>query len=78
MKNDEFYKQLVAKMEEISLVPPQTIGPFTGVYKRIVPQFKVYPWRSALFLAFFAITLLYLLFGTRLLVSVASLLQYGF
>ena len=78
MKNDLFYKALVAKMEEISIVSPQTVGPFTGVYKRIVPQFKVSPWRSAFVLSFAATVVLYLLFGTRLLVRLASILQYGF
>lgn len=78
MKNDTFYRELVAKMEEISLVPPQSVGPFTGMYKRIVPQFKVYPWRSAVVLSFAATAVLYFLFGTKLLVRLASILQYGF
>lgn len=77
MKTDALYSELVLRMHQIAVVPPQTIGPFTVVYKRIVPHFKVAPWRGAVGIAIFASILLYVLFGPSI-VKIASLLQFGF
>lgn len=77
MKQDKTYQLLVAKMHDVSVLPPQTIGPFTGVYKRVVPFLKIYPWRSAVVISTFATILLYFILGSAL-VKLASMLQYGF
>ncbi|MBI3380208.1 hypothetical protein HY029_05635 [Candidatus Gottesmanbacteria bacterium] len=77
MKDGKTYQLMVAKMREVSLVPPQTIGPFTGVYKRIVPFFKFSPWRSAALISFFTTVILYFMLGSTL-VKIASILQFGF
>jgi len=77
MKTNSTYKLLVAKMHEVAVVPPQTVGPFTGVYKRLVPYFKFAPWRSAIFLSVLATIFLYFLLGSTL-VKIASILQFGF
>jgi hypothetical protein len=68
---------LVTKMQEVAVVPPQTVGPFTGIYKRIVPSLKVAPWRSVVLTSFLLTCCLYFLFGP-LLVRLASFLQFGF
>lgn len=77
MKTQNTYQLLVAKMHEVAIVPPQTVGPFTGVYKRIVPYLKFAPWRAAFFLSVLATAFLYLIFGSTL-VKIASILQFGF
>lgn len=74
---DKTYQLLVAKMKEISEVPPQEIGPFTPLYKRFVPYVKFNPWKSALALSIVLTLVLYLFFGIRW-IRLISLLQLGF
>lgn len=77
MKNDIFYQHLVDKMREVAALPPQEVGPFTYLYKSVVPRFKTKPWKSTTILAVVATSLLYVLLGTTL-VKLVSLLQFGF
>lgn len=77
MKEDKLYQLLVTKMREVSSLPPQQMGPFTTIYKRVVPHLKFYPWKSIIFISFFFTTLLYLVFGIKI-IKLASLLQFGF
>lgn len=76
-EKDKTYEILLSKMQEIALVPPQTVGPFTPIYKKIVPLFKFYPVRSISLVAFISAILLYLILGS-LSVRIASILQFGF
>ncbi len=77
MTSDKTYQLLVAKMHEVTIIPTQTVGPLTDVYKKIVPFFKIYPWKSTAVLALTVSVILYLLFGPAL-VKLASTLQFGF
>ncbi|MBI2617629.1 hypothetical protein HYW55_05850 [Candidatus Gottesmanbacteria bacterium] len=77
MKNDRVYELLVAKMQEMTVVPPQTLGPLTFAYKRIVPYLKFAPWRSTVTFSFLLSVFLYFLLGSTV-VKIASLLQFGF
>ncbi len=77
MKKDEFYQNLVAKMREVSQLPPQRIGPLTPFYKLVVPQFKYSPWKSGAAFSLLGTLFLYLIFGS-LVVKLASILQFGF
>lgn len=77
MNNDKLYRELVAKMQEMAIVPPQTIGPLTFAYKRLVPYLKYAPWRSTLSVSFLLSIFLYLFIGSTI-VKIASLLQIGF
>ena len=77
MRNKNTYQLLVAKMQEVAVVPPQTVGPFTFLYKKLASVFKFSPWRSAAFISFFTTILLYFLLGGTL-VKLASMLQFGF
>ena len=77
MKNDKLYDLLVAKMHEVMVVPPQTVGPLTPIYKKVVPQFKYFPFKALLPISLFAIFMAYLMFGTWL-VKLAELLQKSF
>lgn len=64
-------------MHEVAEVAPQTIGPFTHLYKRVVPFLKFSPWRSAILISMLTAALLYILLGSAL-VRIASTLQFGF
>lgn len=64
-------------MHEIAIVSPQTIGPFTHLYKKVVPFLKYSPWRSALLISILTSAVLYFLLGS-ILVKIASVLQFGF
>ena len=77
MKKDKLYSLLVAKMQEVTIVPPQTVGPLTPIYKKVAAQLKVYPWRWAFMISVSVTFLAYFLFG-GMLVKIASMLQYGF
>lgn len=77
MKDDLFYQNLITKMREVATLPPQEVGPFTSLYKRVVPNFKTQPWKTTTILSVFATFLFYILFGTTL-IKVVSLLQFGF
>jgi len=76
-KKDKIYQKLIAKMDEVSSLPTQEVGPFTPLYKMIVSQLKFYPWRVTTALSVIIAFLLYLIFG-HALVKLASLLQFGF
>ncbi|OGG03902.1 hypothetical protein A2W14_05535 [Candidatus Gottesmanbacteria bacterium RBG_16_37_8] len=77
MKNDYFYQRLVDKMQQMAVIPPQTVGPLTPLYKRLVPQFKFFPFKILIPASFVAIIFAYLIFGLKL-VKLASLLQLSF
>lgn len=77
MKNNRTYQLLVSKMLEVSSLPPQEVGRFTPVYKRFVPYLKFSPWKSVLCVSFAIATLLYLVFGIKV-IHLASILQFGF
>ncbi|KKS17809.1 MAG: hypothetical protein UU76_C0032G0009 [Parcubacteria group bacterium GW2011_GWC1_41_7] len=77
MKDDKIYKNLVAKMEEISSLFPQKIGFLTPHYKRLVPFLKYNPWIVFTFFAIAISLLFYFLFGSSI-VKFVSLFQYGF
>jgi hypothetical protein len=77
MRNDKLYNQLVAKMHQVAVVPPQTVGPLTPIYKKLAVRLKFTPWRYTVVLAFLFTLCLYLILG-QTLVKLASILQYGF
>lgn len=77
MYDEKMYRLLVARMQEMAVVPPQTVGPFTGLYKRIIPQLKWHPWRVVATLSLMLTVSLYVVFGIRV-VHLVSLLQFGF
>lgn len=76
-KDDIYYQKLVKKMTEVSVVSPQTVGPFTFIYKKMTPHLKIRPWKALSFTSIATAILLYLLLGT-FLVRLTSILQFGF
>jgi hypothetical protein len=71
------YRRFVKRWEEVVDIPPQTIGPFTPLYKAAVKRLKVMPWPLLVFSSVCIVILLYLLIGTAVTI-VVSLLQKGF
>jgi hypothetical protein len=74
---DKIYANFVKKWEEVTDLPPQTLGPFTSSYKDFVHGVKSMP--VPVYAAFGLMTALGLLyfFGARISFF-ASLLQRGF
>lgn len=77
MKSDALYQKFVQKWDEVTELPPQTVGPLTPVYKRTVPIFKVAPWRLFVPLAF-TLAAGFALILQVTAVQIATLLQRGF
>ena len=76
MDHDRIYQSMVAKMQEMAVVPPQRLGLLTPLYKKVVPVFKISPLKSLVFLSLVATFTAFMLFGSRL-VKLASILQAG-
>lgn len=74
---DQLYQKFVAKWDEVTELPPQTIGPLTPVYKKTVPYFKYAPWRVLMPVSFIIIAAVALALEITA-VQVASFLQRGF
>lgn len=77
MKQDKTYKLLLQKMQEVSELPQQTMGPFTPFYRAVIPYVKVAPWRGFAVGSFIVGLAFYFLFGA-LIVRAVSILQHGF
>lgn len=75
--NDTTYKKFVARWEEVVDLPPQTLGPFTPVYKVLIRRLKVMPWPYFVLLAAMVVLALYFLIGSTIALLV-TLLQRGF
>jgi hypothetical protein len=75
--SDALYHKFVKRWEEVTDLPPQTLGPLTPYYKKAVRKLKVMPW-PALVLAGVAMVIgIYLLLGSAITV-LTSILQKGF
>lgn len=75
--NNKTYRLLVSKMHEVTIVPPQNLGKFTFIYKKVVPYFKFSPWKTTAIISFVSAASLFLLLGPRF-VKLVSILQFGF
>lgn len=61
----------------VSDLPQQRLGPLTNYWKGIVPLFKTYPLNKLLLICLLISLLLWFIFNTRI-VTLVSILQYGF
>ena len=75
--DDVLYRKFKHRWEEVTELPPQTLGPLTYVYKRSVPYLKIAPWRILLPLSFVMVAAIALLLEITA-TQVASILQRGF
>lgn len=74
---DTAYQKFVRRWEEVTDIPPQTLGPLTPYYKRFVRRLKVMPWPMFVLSSLFIVLSLYILIGSTVTIIV-SLLQKGF
>jgi hypothetical protein len=69
--------QFVRHWDEVTDLPPQSVGIFTPWYKEVTKRLKIMPWPFLLIGAVGVAFVLYLLFGSAI-VSLTSMLQRGF
>jgi hypothetical protein len=74
---DVTYQKFVQRWKLITDLPPQNVGPFTQLYKKITVHLKVMPWFLLMFGAVFVVGSLYFFFGSSF-TRIVSLLQRGF
>jgi len=77
LMSDTVYQKFLRRWEEVTELPPQTLGPFTPYYKIFVRHLKVMPWPLFVIISIVAILGLYLIVGTTITFFV-SVLQRGF
>ena len=71
------YQKFVKRWEEVTDLPPQTVGPLTPFYKAIVRRLKVMPWPALVLSSLVLVIGLYFLLGSAVTLLV-SILQRGF
>jgi hypothetical protein len=74
---DTLYHKFVKRWEEVTDLPPQTVGPLTPLYKKVVTKLKVMPWPLLVVGSLLTVICLYLLIGSTVTLLV-SVLQRGF
>jgi len=75
--NDAVYKKFVKRWEEVTEIPPQTLGPATPLYKMAVSKLKVMPWPALVLVSTLLVIGIYFLIGSGI-VFLVTLLQRGF
>lgn len=71
------YNAFVAKWKETTELPPQTVGPFTGVYKWVTHWVKIMPMPVLMGLSVVFVVGIIVFFGPSI-VSLVTILQRGF
>ncbi|MFZ2025543.1 MAG: hypothetical protein WAV51_04660 [Microgenomates group bacterium] len=71
------YHKLVSRWKETMELSPQTVGPFTGLYKRITHQLKIMPIPALVIISALLVIVLVLWFGPSI-TTIVTLLQKGF
>ena len=74
---DVIYKKFVRRWEEVTDLPPQTVGLLTPYYKIITRRLKVMPWPLLVLSSVCIVIALYVILGSAVTLIV-SLLQKGF
>jgi hypothetical protein len=74
---DALYHKFVKRWEEVTDLPPQTVGPLTPYYKRAVRHLKIMPWPALVAAAVVTVVAIYLVIGSAITI-VTSILQKGF
>jgi len=76
-KANATYTNFLKRWEEVTNLPPQTLGPFTGMYKLLTGRFKVMPWPWFLVVSAVFVVVLYVILGSAIAFLVTTL-QKGF
>jgi hypothetical protein len=74
---DALYHKFVKRWEEVTDLPPQTLGPLTPYYKKAVRGLKVMPWPALVAAGAALVVGIYLLIGSAITI-LTSILQKGF
>lgn len=74
---DAVYQKFVKRWEEVTDIPPQSLGPLTPYYKMVVARFKVMPWPLLVLGSVGLVLGCYVLVGSAVTFLV-TLLQRGF
>ena len=74
---DLLYKKFVERWEEVTQLPPTTLGPLTGLYKTLTRRLKVMPLPALFIVSLLCVASVYVLFGSAITI-VVSILQKGF
>lgn len=74
---DALYHKFVKRWEEVTDLPPQTVGPLTPYYKDAVRRLKVMPWPVLVVGSLVTVIGLYVFFGSAITI-LTSILQKGF
>jgi hypothetical protein len=75
--SDARYKRFQKKWNEVTDLPPQTVGPFTPYYKMATKRLKVMPLPKLILLSIICIFALFFVFGSGI-TYITSILQRGF
>lgn len=75
--SDTTYQKFLHRWEQVTDLPPQTVGPLTPYYKRAVKRLKVMPWPVLVGISLVSAIALYGVLGSAITL-VVSLLQKGF
>ncbi len=74
---DTTYRRFVKYWEQVTDLPPQTLGPLTPVYKRVTKRLKVMPWPWFVIVSVATVMAAYVAVGSAV-TFIVSLLQGGF
>ena len=74
---DITYQRFVKRWEEVTDLPPQSIGVLTPFYKWITRRIKVMPWIWLITASVAVALILFLIFGSTI-TTLVTLLQRGF
>ncbi len=75
--NDVLYQKFIRRWEEVTDLPPQSLGPLTPYYKKLVRRLKIMPWPMLVVVSSVVVIGLYLVIGSSIALLV-TLLQRGF
>lgn len=75
--NDALYQKFVKHWEDVTEMPPQTVGPFTPLYKEITKRLKIMPWPMMIVISILIVGGLYFLLGSAI-TFIVTVLQRGF
>jgi hypothetical protein len=75
--NDKTFDKIVSRWQEVVDIPPQTVGPFTSLYKQITSKLKVMPWPLLFVVSVVVVLGIFFVFGPATLFLV-ELIQRGF
>ncbi len=71
------YHKLVSRWKETMDIPPQTVGPLTGIYKSVTHRLKTMPIPALVMISALLVIVLVLWLGPAI-TTIVTLLQKGF